>query len=104
MSDLETQLEELIVQQNDLEKLLNFLRIAKEQLTWQPIETAPKDGTPIQAYVGGQLDASDDPKLGIVTLFWIPWPWGGAWEQFFYQGEIMWCPEYWMPLPEPPNE
>lgn len=55
---------------------------------WQPIETAPKDGTAI--IVGGG------------TAEWNPNQYG--W--FSHQGQaiIEWEVTHWMPLPEPPKE
>jgi len=68
-------------------------------MEWQPIETAPKDGTEIWAYNGEQ-----------VRMHWITWEHegesGGMWQ---YADEILsdvapdcWQPTHWMPLPEPP--
>lgn len=60
---------------------------------WQPIETAPKDGTAIilSAY-SGALDrmVSWDGR-------WSDW--GGVWT---HHGRIS-QPTHWMPLPTPPN-
>lgn len=72
---------------------------------WQPIETAPRDGTPILVYSPGH-DQSDPTNI-IVAKF----------ED--YEGETWWAfcenvladiagqvdpePTHWMPLPEPPK-
>lgn len=63
---------------------------------WQPIETAPKDGTKVMLYVGDCLE-------------WItaPWYWDtrdGLWKNTI--GQYMETPfiTHWMPLPQPPNE
>jgi hypothetical protein len=58
---------------------------------WQPIETAPRDGTPIVVI-----------PYGDVFELQVSW---------FLDGEERWAnwmwsmePYYWMPLPEPPTE
>lgn len=76
-------------------------------MEWQPIETAPKDGTPILVWNGpanyGYYTAPD--QMG--TARWD--------RQAFTDGEMCWwacdcCdgvttynPTHWMPLPEPPK-
>ena len=59
---------------------------------WQPIETAPRDGTVVLAY---------DPN-------WYRYPHpmeyrDGAWSLWFHDVGAM-RPTHWMPLPEPPGE
>lgn len=68
---------------------------------WQPIETAPKDGTEILGYACGKMttvywnvDQYDIDLGGYWTLV-IP----GAWAE---DGE--WNPTHWQPLPGPPEE
>lgn len=63
-------------------------------MTWQPIETAPKDGTPI-------LIAQEN----VGAIRWAVWS-----EGFFRDGIIeaggrmsLPRPTHWMPLPEPPQ-
>lgn len=59
---------------------------------WQPIETAPKDGTLILLY-----PTNGDGQIS--TGYWWEhancWGAGGGW---FDDGEV----SHWMPLPEPP--
>jgi hypothetical protein len=67
---------------------------------WQPIETAPKDGTSI--LVWGVVEEGDGtPECAVVSGGWkrknvryylIPWP----------QEDLTMCATHWMPLPEPP--
>lgn len=69
---------------------------------WQPIDTAPKDGTVILGY----------EKRGIVSMYWETYfirPEGevfGFWELGVEEEESddMWTPTHWMPLPPPPQE
>ena len=72
--------------------------------TWQPIETAPRDGTRIR--LGNELDASsmrlnaicpimgefDGREWGVSAFFVIP---GGRY------GSLTDQPTHWMPAPEP---
>lgn len=61
---------------------------------WQPIETAPKDGTPIYGiwldgkWTGGQMR------------------WNDMWEDAWVHdtGDHICHPTHWMPLPEPPED
>jgi hypothetical protein len=71
---------------------------------WQPIETAPKDGTPIlvadakSVEVGvWQEETEDDTECGVVTIpgFDAGW-WGSEWQPGGKQ------PTHWMPMPDPP--
>ena len=70
---------------------------------WQPIETAPRDGTPVLGY------RDIDGIMGMVK--WIQsatyGEWAGSWDLVLpsTHSEIdMWWPTHWMPLPEPPQE
>lgn len=65
---------------------------------WQPIATAPKDGTPI---LGAWCWAPGDHWM-ITTLVWTE---GGGWfERLTAWHRLSHCvPKYWMPLPEPPT-
>ena len=101
-------------------------------MEWQPIETAPKDGTPILAWCDHEADEYflDDGKsltlygghteglshvedgLNIVV-------WGGGWDDRTYEYDGGWMPDWWfqngsefevtanpthwMPLPDPPE-
>lgn len=61
----------------------------KKTSSWQPIETAPKDGEHIilGIYLDGFVYAQ--------SSFWLSYKWAG-WR---YRE-----PTHWMPLPEPPEE
>ena len=74
-------------------------------MSWQPIETAPKDGTLVLLYDGS------------------PWPSLGSWRRDYYREDLgeMWLddsndeyslgcaslrlnPSHWMPIPPPPEQ
>jgi hypothetical protein len=64
---------------------------------WQPIETAPKDGTYMllmsrSGVVIGLWDAHEDREFGTVP----------AWRDDGEGYELH--PTHWMPLPDPPKE
>lgn len=65
-----------------------------EKMTWQPIETAPKDGTRILSY-------SD--QEGVQCISW--WRDGDtSWSEWCSpDGYTVFDPTHWMPLPEPPR-
>jgi len=70
-------------------------------MTWQPIETAPKDGTEILVY---RKDAGV-----LVIQFVAPYDMVGTHDTepdwFTTYGEhIADVPTHWMPLPDPPTE
>jgi len=72
--------------------------------TWQPIETAPKDGTKIVVYC---------PKFGVVSpAYWDekayakkPRPYWTHWGEFLWgrQQTRDYQPTHWMQLPEAPE-
>jgi hypothetical protein len=79
-------------------------------MEWQPIETAPKDGTPFLTF---STYAADDPREGalglkstpVLVMGWmagdpLPYPVDehGDWHDFH-----CFDPTHWMPLPEPPK-
>jgi hypothetical protein len=65
---------------------------------WQPIETAPRDGTSILAICASAYS----PVAGVT------W-WNEAWTHYsrpaekWHGGVVKWFPTHWMPLPQPPN-
>lgn len=70
-------------------------------MEWQPIETAPKDGTPVLLTIAGRpLEPDEDAHCAV-----------GRWSDDAW-GEEDWCMDagdfwsgatHWMPLPEPPT-
>lgn len=63
-------------------------------MSWQPIETAPKDFTPILVFIPGTWEL---PHM-IHVAFWKK-------DGFRLQDEDHFIvePTHWMPLPEPPK-
>ena len=66
----------------------------REREGWQPIETAPKDGTNILA----TFWLWDNPKKGR-GMEAVSWD-GEAWSSDAYP---IYPPSHWMPLPSPPK-
>jgi hypothetical protein len=64
--------------------------------TWQPIATAPKDGTYILAYCPAGRDA---PNQGINIVFWS----GSAWKDPATYMEYVDEHTHWMPIPKGPE-
>lgn len=60
-------------------------------MDWQPIETAPKDGTNIIVYC--PLPGSEYIVTARFIRVWVD----------SYEGEDIFNPTHWMPLPEPPK-
>ena len=63
-------------------------------MEWKPINTAPKDGTPILGHANGVM----------TTVKW--WNSFGCWELIecgTHANGGEWWPTDWMPLPEPPK-
>jgi len=67
---------------------------------WQPIETAPKDGTRILLYQR-EGDGMDDNRTVAEGAWgeWLP----GEYEWCMVQQDAWTAPTHWMPLPEPPK-
>jgi len=74
-------------------------------MEWQPISTAPRDGTPILTY-GGKPDAdSDEGPFPAIDVIWWNKNMGG-WRHTSYDsgyyGEHFGA-THWMHLPSPPK-
>ncbi len=70
-------------------ELLAMVRALLGMLAWRPIETAPKDGTPILAWCN---------QYGIQKLYWSI---GGLWVAA--GTDATYTTSHWMPLPEAPQ-
>jgi hypothetical protein len=68
------------------------LRALVAAVMWQPIETAPKDGTLILACLG--------KTMKIVVWYPVLKEWGNPQE---WGDDGTWKPTHWMSLPEPPK-
>lgn len=67
---------------------------------WQPIETAPRDGTPIIGWV----ESTKGPTSGVMYIVWWRESRHGRW-CFFESGygdSYSVYPSLWQPLPTPP--
>lgn len=75
---------------------------------WQPIETAPKDGTQVIGYNGEKITAmaylrhKDDN--GYYGWCMAGWQFGGMLYDFHYAFPRDKQPTHWMPLPSPPGD
>ena len=71
---------------------------------WQPIETAPKDGTWV-LLTGGLIDYGwdRDTQPLVVAGQFVGTVWQFAWCDGGYYGEYE-NPTHWMPLPDAPSE
>lgn len=64
-------------------------------MTWQPIDTAPDDGTLVLVACGQDIWISSRKKGKCVNGFPTGWNW--AIPSVYHQ------PTHWMPLPKPPE-
>jgi len=68
-------------------------------VTWQPISTAPKDGTEIDVWIGSER---------VVDVFWShkrnAWCRSEYEQNFGYVDYTIQPPTHWMPIPSPPQE
>lgn len=77
---------------------------------WQPIETAPRDGTPIDVYGQGRricdvfwsfsVNAETGAPINSVYDGWVQ---EGHVGQSYLPNYINISPTHWMPLPDPPE-
>lgn len=71
---------------------------------WQPIETAPKDGTNVDLWAKCWRAQADDFVYQRFTDCW--WTKGdsmtGRHEHWVGFESLSWYPTHWMPLPPPP--
>jgi hypothetical protein len=83
-------------------------------MTWQPIETAPRDGTHIMGYNGDERYELSNiketwmgkaPEGSINYQKWMDGeiPRNTGWEYVERDCCFKWSPTHWMPLPAPPE-
>ena len=73
-------------------------------MEWQPIETAPKDGTYVLMVKKGLVPAVARWQHDRQIFDFIEeedMPTGDAWQEYLAMC-IEWTPTHWMPLPDPP--
>lgn len=69
-------------------------------MTWQPIETAPKDGTWLLL---GQFSDSDTDDYCHGVAHWHDGGWTDGYQpDWYWRGAFE--PTHWQPLPEPPEQ
>ena len=69
-------------------------------MDWQPIETAPDDGTDVLVCVTHNM-----PDGEWETIQWVDWQRSPRvrWPNYAARIDIPFPPTHWMPLPAPPN-
>jgi hypothetical protein len=79
------------------------------EMRWQPIETAPKDGSPFLTYSADADDLSRSRMYTVITPMLVM-----SWMHFDnkprpidefgeFQDFHLYNPTHWMPLPSPPE-
>lgn len=79
-------------------------------MEWQPIETAPQDGTRVLLYGQFAGEISAEVEGTGIYIGWYAFSNGGGTDYPGYDWYVVggdaymtWCkPTYWMPLPNPP--
>lgn len=80
------------------------------EMKWQPIETAPRDGTVIDLWCGGRIcdarwmtwpTATDDPET---YCWWAPEPTAYGYAVVWEMTQLGLEPTHWMPLPPTPED
>lgn len=69
-------------------------------MTWQPIETAPKNTREMFVVIGVGIQHFSDPHL-YTTDPWCVWRYESG---SFARWPHPFAPTHWMPLPPPPGE
>jgi hypothetical protein len=91
---------------HDAAELINRLSVERAELMaalkakWQPIETAPKDGTEVLIYGLAWEDAQRGNYYAVAAFL------DGAWRDSPEDVDDGWemnSPTHWMPLPTPPE-
>lgn len=71
---------------------------AVDAAAWRPIESAPRDGTPILACGFQRFDAGSPPEPFVSIICWS----GNRWQDGTIADQP--TPTHWMSLPAPPQE
>jgi hypothetical protein len=67
---------------------------------WEPIKTAPKDGTSFLGHIPG--NCGHVARQDVCPMHWSGWG-GGCWENSVSGHKIGGRVTHWMPLPPPPD-
>jgi hypothetical protein len=70
-----------------------------QRTAWQPISTAPKDGTPVVVYA--ERGRRGKRRRAGVTFASVA-RWAGGWGWLSVPTDIQLHPTHWVPLPAPP--
>lgn len=74
-----------------------------QETGWQPIDTAPKDGTRVLLCDACFAYPKAYPQC-VAQGFWLETGHWGYWADRISDFQLVWfAPTHWMPLPEPPN-
>lgn len=76
----------------EIARVWSMLKAERSAINWQPIETAPRDGTDILVF---------QPQYGECFCAFYN---SGCWWQFSLLHVLKDEPTHWMPLPEPPTQ
>ena len=77
---------------------------AQEPCVWQPIETAPRDGTRFDVWAKAWLPAFDRFEYRrFADCYWRDSEPMGAWRAGVVGVDKGWRATHWMPLPAPPS-
>lgn len=68
------------------------------KMEWQPIETAPKDGTVVMGFDEKLPTRGLSPPIACIRWFDTAW-WGTTGDSI-----VMLRPTHWMPLPDAPSQ
>lgn len=63
-------------------------------MEWQPIKTAPKDGTKVLGFWNSKHIEGN--QYGVIRFE------DGAWKEYEYEDDFIIEPTHWQKLPEPP--
>jgi hypothetical protein len=77
------------------------MKMTSKEMNWQPINTAPRDGSFVLMWNGADMRVLNWPK-GCGLGIWhknVSGGWSGSSNKSYY-----FCPTHWMELPEPPKD
>lgn len=85
----------------DIPFLLAEVRRLLAEREWQPIETAPKDGTAVLLHIAHPLPEAPNMVIGRWGIYTLPS--GRRDTGWFWYGSVAGAPIHWQPLPAPPT-